>query len=343
MHQERNYTPIYRRLTDYYLQRIRNHEYPPGARLDSINRIMNRHNVSRETAKLVISQLIEAGYAESIQGKGTYVKEVRETIQSWGVVIPFYSSNIEQLIALLSAQAALRNCDLKYFLHYNNPSEEMRITSDLINQGYRAIIIIPNYDETNTAAYYRKLVTGNSRLVLADNTMAGSYFDYVIQSYDLGVKRAFAHLTKRHNGNILLVGNENWKGQHLVFDLVESTLRMLLQEHGKGKELIVVQGLHEVNAGFISSGNVTGILTMQDTESVRIIGRLLSWGFRIPGDITLVSYGNTEITRLFHPSITVIDCNYEKMALEIGASIDASKRKDKEQIVISPELIVRET
>ena len=339
----RHHIPLYKKITEYYSRRIYQQDYPPGGPIDSIHKIMERHLVSRETAKLVHKKLIDKGLVVAVQGKGTFVNVHPGRENTWGVVVPFFSSNIEQLIALLSEAARNAGCKLKYFLHYNNPEEEIRITSEMILAGYEAIIVVPNYDESRTADFYRRVVTGKSKLILADNTMAGSYFNYVIQSYDLGVKRAFDYLVSKRDGNFLLLGTETWKGEHLVFELMENTFRMLIQEKVPERSLFVRYDVQQIEPGYIRSNGIDCILSLQDIEAVKILGRLRHWGFRIPGEISLVSYGNTELTEFFQPAITVIDCNYRKMTERIASSITGNANQRNRQIVISPEIIIRET
>ncbi len=337
------HVPIYQRLTDYYSRRISLQEYRPGSKIDSISRIMERHTVSRETAKLVLRRLIEKGLVVSVQGKGTFVNEITETRSAWGVVVPFFSSNVEQLISELTVEAERAKCRLHYYLHYNNHEEEIRITGNLIQSGYEAIIVIPNYDESLTAGYYRRVISGKSKLILADNTMAGSFFNYVIQSYDLGVKRAFDYLSQKGKGNFLLLGNEIWRGQNLVFDLMESTLLMLIQQNCPNRKLFVKNGLREIDVAFMDTNSITGVLAIQDADSVRMLGRLKEWGIAVPAQVALVSYGNTELTQYYNPGITAIDCNYGAMARTIAGFITDGEKINNRQVVISPELVIRET
>ena len=337
------HVPIYQKLTAYYSRRIFLQEYPPGSKIDSISKIMERHTVSRETAKLVLRRLIEKGLVVSVQGKGTFVNEITETKSAWGVVVPFFSSNVEQLISELTVEAEKAKCGLHFYLHYNNHEEEIRIVGNLIQSGYEAIIVIPNYDESLTAGYYRRVIAGKSKLILADNTMAGSFFSYVVQSYDLGVKRAFDYLLQKGNGNFLLLGNEIWKGQNLVFDLMESTFGMLIQQYCPDRSLLVKKGLQEIDAAFIRTNSITGILSVQDSDSVRMLGRLREWGIAVPGQVSLVSYGNTELTQYFNPGITAVDCNYREMARTIAGFITSGEKMNNRQVVISPEIIVRNT
>lgn len=335
--------PIYKRLTEFYRHKIIAQEYQPGSKIDSINKMMSRHSISRETAKRVIKGLIDEKLVVSQPGRGTYVNHSSSLVKAWGMVVPFYSSNIEQLISHLNIQAVEKGRKLEYFLHYNNPEEEMRSVGQLIQKGYEAIIIVPNYDESVTGEFYRKLNTGSTKIILADNTMAGSYFRYAIQSYDLGIKRAVDYLTQKQEGNYLLLSSEKWQGKNLVYDLMQQTFEMLLDSKLPDRKLFCSTDINKLNQDYFISNNIKGILTIQDSIAIRLIGRLKQWGLSIPADVSVVSYGNTELTEFFSPPISVIDCKYEEMSHCISRLIDSDIEDQIDQVIIQPKLIIRET
>ena len=338
------FVPIYQRLYNSYREKIIKQVYNPGDRIDSINRIMERHKVSRETAKHVLSKLSSEGFIIKKAGKGSFVTFTRDIQRIWGIVIPFYSANIEDLIGHLNAEARKRDRSIKYFLHYNEPEEEMKLVGQMIREGYEAIIVVPNYDERLTANFYRSLQQGNSIVVLADNTMSGSFFNYVIQSYDLGVKRAFNYLISRNEKNLLIIKNEAWNGRNLVAELMEQSLQIFISSQSPHRELFIISGLSEFSDEFLKINNIGGILCFTDTDSLRVSGRLLRWGISMPNEISVVSYGNTELTQTASPPVTAVDCNYSEMA-RVAASMIFSKPKPvgTKQFVIQPELIIRQT
>ena len=55
--------------------------------------------------------------------------------------------------------------------------------------------------------------------------MAGSSFSYVIQSYDLGVKRVVEYMAKKNKGNFLFVRDSSWRGLNLVAESMLETLK----------------------------------------------------------------------------------------------------------------------
>lgn len=342
--QKNNFIPIYQRLTDFYQLKILNQEYLSDQQIDSISMIMDRHNVSRETAKLVLKKLIENGLVVSKAGKGTFINSQKSIQKIWGMVVPFYSSNIEQLIGFLQEEARKRGRELVYFFDYNNAEEEKQLVGKMIFEGYEAIIIVPNYNEMNTAEFYRKLIPGNTKVMLVDYTMAGSYFRYVIQSYDLGVKRALDYLILQGQGNLLFIKNEIWKGRNLLYELMESTFRTLIEERYPDKKLLVLDRVSDLNISYLSENEINGILCCVDTDAIRIVGRLKQWNIKIPEEVSVVSYGDTELTKFFDPPVTAIDCKYEEMAyLTAQLLMEDHISKLTEQYIIQPELIIRKT
>lgn len=304
---------------------------------------MNRHDVSRETAKLVLKNLIEEGLALSIPGKGTFVTTNNKIKKEWGIIIPFYSSNLQELISHLNNEAQKIGRKTSIYLDYNTPEEEIRIVGSMIKDGMEAVIIVPNFDESLTADFYRKLNSWNTKVILIDNTMAGSFFNYVIQSYDLGVKRACDYLRSKNEKNILFIKDETWNGRNLVYDLMEQTLRSLLEKDDCTRKLYVISRLKDLHEEIFYIYNIGGILTCTDTDSIRITGRLKKWNIDVPGEISVVSYGNTELTEFFKPSITSIDCHYEEMASLAASIIRNTNLNGQIQHVIQPELLIRET
>ena len=233
---------------------------------------------------------------------------------------------------------------LSYFIGYNNPQEEMKLVETMIFEGYEAVIVVPNYDESHTAEFYRKLIYGNTSVILIDNTMSGSYFKSVVQSYDLGIKRALEHLASCTQGNLLMVKSDTWKGRNLLGELMEQTFRNITEAEFPDREVFIVSNLKALNHLFFTENNIEGILTTTDIDAIRVLGRLKIWNIGVPDQARLVCYGNTELSLYNEPAITVIDCKYEEMARKTAGLIDLGREAGSyEQHIIQPELVIRET
>ncbi len=337
-----SFIPVYRRLTDYYRNRILSQELAPGQKIDSINRIMERHRVSRETAKQVQELLRRENLIVSIPGKGSFITPQAPIRKIWGFIVPTFNSNIEDLILHLKAEALSRGREFIHYLTYNDPAEEERLVGTMVREGFEAVIIVPISNESLTAEFYRHFIPGRTQVTLIDHTMAGSWFQYAIQSYDLGIARAVEYLASRNRGNLLLVQNDIWKGRDLLNELIEGTFKEIVGQKAPGREVFVVSKAWGLSPELIRKEGIGGILSCSDVDSIKVLGRLKRWGLKIPLEVSLISYGNTELTEFFEPAISVIDACYGEMAAQAARLIDNAGRAP-EQIIVQPKLIVRQT
>ncbi len=335
--------PIYKKLTEYYRSRILTQELAPGNRIDSINRIMERHGVSRETAKQVQEILRTENLIVSIPGKGSFITPQSKVKKTWGFIAPTFSSNIENLILHLESEALKRKRKLIHYLTYNDPLEEEKLVVTMIREGFEAVIVVPNSNESLTADFYRQLITGHTRVILTDHTMAGSWFHYAIQSYDLGIARAVDYLSSVNKGNLLLVKNDIWKGRDLLNELIEQSFKEIARQKFPDRKVHVISNARGLSLELIEKEEIGGILSCMDIDSIKVLGRLKRWGLGIPSDVSLVSYGNTELTEFFEPSVTVIDSCYGEMAEHTAHLIENTAKEINKQFVIQPKLIIRKT
>ena len=338
--------PIYRRLIDEYKEAIVSRRLKPGDTVDSINRIIAVHQVSRETAKLVLNVLAREGFILKRPGKGSFVADLLPRKKLWGVVLPFYSVQYEDLVHELAQRAWALGRQLYHYIDYNSFEEELRLVGQLTRERYEAVIVVPTFDESRTAEFYRSLSARETTVSLIDHTMAGSYFPYVIQSYDLGVQRGTRYLLGKTTGSIAFVRNEIWSGRNLVQELMENTFMMVMAEERPRTMPHLIDRAGRIDAAFVREYGVGGVFCCDDSDAVRVIGQLRESGVRIPGDVSLVSYGNTHLARYFTPAITSLDPHNAEMAAKTAETL--RRRIEGEptqfrQYVVQPELLVRET
>jgi len=340
------FIPIYQKLYEQYRSGILSQQYLPGSKIDSINDMQRMHNISRETAKHVLRLLSENDLIIQKPGKGSFVCDLGPQKQIWGVIVPYFSALVDQLIYYLRREAARLDRTLSHFVDYNNWQEEVRLVGTLINERYEAVIVVPTFDETKTAAFYKRLHCGGSVVTLMNHTMTGSSFPYVIQSYDLGVKRAVQYLLTRCERNLAFIKNNVWLGPNMVQDVLEENFRSFIEKESADRRSYVVDDVKSITKDWIDQEKVEGIFCFDDSDAVSIIGRLKSWGYAIPQGMAVVSYGNTDLSRYFTPAITSINPHVEKMA-RILAQIIHENQKGGDvslyQYVIQPDLVIRDT
>ena len=67
--------PKYFVITQEIISRINNGDLQPGMQVPSENEIIREHNVSNTTARKALQEIVNAGYAYRVKGKGTFVQK----------------------------------------------------------------------------------------------------------------------------------------------------------------------------------------------------------------------------------------------------------------------------
>jgi DNA-binding LacI/PurR family transcriptional regulator len=260
--------------------------------------------------------------------------------------MPFYSAQYDDLLSRLRPHASTLGRELRHFIDYNNWEEEIRLVGRLLNERYEAIIVAPTLDESKTAGFYARLTPQGTYVTLIDHTMAGSYFSYVIQSYDLGVKRGMRYLLDRTPRGIAFVRNETWTGRNLVEELMYETYSQIMAAQRPDARPVTVDRPVSLDAAFCDSHGIGAFFCCDDTDAVRVIGHLKEQGLEVGRDFALVSYGNTALACHFTPGITSIDPRNQEMA-DCTASILKRHLDGKStalcQYVVQPRLVERGT
>lgn len=68
--------PIYRRIKNQIITKIKSGDWPPGFRIPSENKLVGSFKVSRMTVNRALRELSQEGYLARVQGAGTFVKEL---------------------------------------------------------------------------------------------------------------------------------------------------------------------------------------------------------------------------------------------------------------------------
>ena len=87
----------------------------------------------------------------------------------------------------------------------------------------------------------------------------------------------------------------------------------------------------------------TAVIAINDFSAAGIARSIWEHGYRIPEDISLVSYDNTYITEVMMPKLTSIDYNYENFGRQlVETAIHAIEGKAVPRLqMLEPVLVVR--
>lgn len=142
----------------------------------------------------------------------------------------------------------------------------------------------------------------------------------------------------------------------------KSVLATLLK-HEKYKEILeghripyreeyVIEGSYNYETGYLCMNQIleledipTAVIAINDYAAAGVVRSILEHGYRIPEDISVVSYDNTHLAELLIPKLTSVDYDYVTFGKKlVDTAIAAAQGKvvPRHQMV-SPSLVVRES
>jgi LacI family transcriptional regulator len=304
--------------------------------------INNSKNVTPETKARVLSAIEELNYYPSMAARSL---KTRRTL-TVGIIVPDISNaffteiirGIEDLFNKHDYSVILCNTD-------EDQDKEKRYLNTLYEKDIDGLIFIGT-GKNEEIFKNRKEVP----IVLVDRKVSGD-FDSVMVDNVLGGFLATDHLLKRNRSKVMFLSGD--LKLNTYFERLQG-YKLGLKTHGiEFDESLIHQCKvsHEAGYQFMETllnkpFDIRSIFAENDLIALGVMKALLNKGFRIPEDVAIVGYDNIPTSYLVDPSLTTIDQPkylIGKKAGELLLSKMNGNRENKEQIVLDPELVVRES
>jgi GntR family transcriptional regulator, arabinose operon transcriptional repressor len=292
----------------------------PGEKLPSESQLCTQFGVSRNAIRQAIKNLIQEGFVESIKGVGTFCRARPPESQ--------FSSNIglvEFFISSYIYPQVIRGCyntlSRKGFALLLNQSEynlewERSILQDLRRKKVGGIIIAPIYGagDRSNALLLEEIQNEGTPVVLCDDYYPGRDFSSVTLDYNRCGEAAAGHLWAKGHRKIgifyqrdFLVKANRMKGVLDFLGAQEAPVRdaWIVGFNGQGPTSGAAdaaerffKGSRELPSAFVC-GN--------DEDALHLIQVAEKQGIRVPEDLSVVGFDNSDIARLEKISLTSVD------------------------------------
>ncbi len=292
----------------------------PGEKLASESQFCAQFGVSRNAVRQAIRNLIQDGIAESIKGVGTFCRTrlpASPLSTNIGLVEFFISSYIYPQV-IRGCYNALSRKGFALLLNQSeyNLEQERAILLELRRKKVGGIIIAPIYGagDRSNALLLEEIQNEGTAVVLCDDYYPGRSFSSVTLDYHDCGEQAAAHLWKNGHRRIgiffqkdFLVKANRMKGVLDYLGKQEAPVRdaWIVGFNGQGPTSGAamaaerfLKGARELPSAFVC-GN--------DEDALNLIQVAERQGIRVPGDLSVVGFDNSDIARLEKISLTSVD------------------------------------
>lgn len=369
-----NALSLHQQLTNYFREHILSGHLTEGTRLPTELELAAEHQISRDTIRKALSQLVEEGLLERIQGRGTFVHHsiggtfVNRSIVGTTLGAP---SAFDKRIAiilnrpptaqlnmniLISVEQALKLSGYHVSFTYaeEDQAQQARDIARFRADHVKGLIIFPVSDTAYDEAIWQ-LQEEHFPLVLIDRYYPDLRVDYVGPDNVNGGFRATEHL--------LILGHQRIGFCHTHIETLHTTsvhdrwegYRKALEEYGIGyDESLIVPNKLVSKADALKSyvellqrpDRPSAIFAVNDLVALDILQAARLCNLRVPEDVALVGFDNLSFASHIHPPLTTVAQPLVDIGLRAGnLLINRIERQagPPKHIELPTHLIVRES
>lgn len=329
-----------------------------GDKLPSENELSAKYQVSRQTVRKAIAMLENAGYVYAEHGRGTFCSElVRHTRTSKNIaVITTYLSDYIFPRIIQGIDAVLANSGYSIILKNtgNSRSREAKVLEELLQKDIDGMIIEPSKSQIycRHMNLYAKLEEYQIPYVFIQGCFSQmSHKPHVLMNDCKGGYMITKHLIELGHKNIVGVfksddaqGQERHKGY--VRALQEANVlydpERVVWFYTEDRTIHPYEAIRQmVNAG----SAIDAVVCYNDQIAMEVIRALRDVGRRVPEDVSVTGYDNSQMRNMGGIALTTIKHPQEKlgeMAAELLLDLiqNNGETNGQNRILIEPQIVL---
>jgi LacI family transcriptional regulator, galactose operon repressor len=307
--------------------------------------LRDKHDVSPETktrVKLVAQQL---GYVPNSSAQGLRTR----TTKLFGIVVSTFTSPIFSRVVLAIEERAYElGYDVLIAQSLDIPEREEACVHRFLARRVDGLFIVPSYRMATEARIYQELLARKVPTIVLGHTVPFCNQFANVESDDLlGSYKATQHLL--HLGHKRIAFFSGPPGTPWTQERFEGYRRALREAGLDVDEKLVFQAGRSIEDGakaalqMINEGSdATAVQTVNDMLAVGCAETLLKQGLEIPGDVSVVGFGNILMSQHFRvPLTTSRQPKYRLGAAAVEAMQQLLKGKRPDSKRLAAELVIR--
>ncbi|PYF69474.1 winged helix-turn-helix domain-containing protein [Pedobacter nutrimenti] len=302
----------YLQLAEYINALIESNELRINDRLPSLNQLMEKLKISKETTLKGLNYLSEKGIIEAEYRKGYYVKK-KAQYHPYRICLILDKMNVlRDRVYQSFLDAVKEHADVDVYFHNHNFKVFEKLVDE--NLGSYTHFVVTTFLHGHTAEVLNR-IPAQKRVILdyREEGLKGEY-TCIYQDYQTDIFESLGKLMpqlEKYSRLVLISPLEAFHAGEVIKGF----------EHFCKTEQKKYKIYHTVNESLCKKGDAYVTFSRYDQDDVAVIKLARKQGWKLGKDIGLISYNDTAVKEVLEDGITVISTDFNKMGEEAAKAI----------------------
>ncbi|GMA65222.1 GntR family transcriptional regulator [Alicyclobacillus fastidiosus] len=363
-------TPKYMQLKEEVVSWVKTGRYPPGAQLPTELELAELFNVSRQTVRQALADLVREQLLSRVQGRGTFVAErslepvttpsvVQGPNKIIGVVTTYISDYIfPEIIRGLEYQLGALGYSLLLLNTQNNFDLERRALQRIIDTNVTGLIVEPTksaIDNPNLDMYLTLIAQKTPMIMLH-----ASYMELDVATVRIDDVEAVSRLTQTvidfgHHAIGGLFKDDDIQGKLRMRGYLRTLGQNNVDIHPAFIKRYNTEDLTDVVRAYVETvestpveQRPTAVVCYNDETAMKLMEALKSSGIGVPEDISVVGFDNSQYSHLCDPKLTTVDhpkfnmgITVADLIIDVISEVHSGQPKRIRDVIMDCEVITR--
>ena len=343
----------YIQLKEYLRRLIEEQELKPGEKIPSQKELTEEFGIGRLTARHAIGQLVNEGYLNSQQGKGTFVtnyawrvknNELKETLMLLFSEEPSRLPNPHFITFIQGAAAEVRRQNTRLCVFDIPTGSSLVDLPRVLEEGWvRGVILLG----ITNPAIINHLAKNRIPFVLAHERAQGDRLYYVGTANKQGAIEMVRYLVEIGHKKIGMLNS--YQQEHSFLRERYEGYRLGMEKNGikiRDEHVIKKPDKKRISELIGERDGPSAIFCGTDFEAFEVMAIAWQKGVAIPNDFAVVGFGGSELGAYSMPPLTTMQEQFYEMgriALRQLWSLVSGKEIAKRNIELKSKLVIRDS
>ena len=310
-----SFVPIYHQVATIIKDQIHIGQIKPGDKLPSESEMIAHYKIGRLTVREALKQLVNDGYVDKVQGKGTFCKNFSEKKATINIDVLLDMSDtyfIPNYVKSISEGLTKNNAN---FIISDTRDSDMEICSlimKIIEKGSSGVILQPSHglECTYTKIYesFRDLQDAGIPYIMIDSYYENINASYLVVDEIKGGRMAFDYFKKLNHKNLAVVYVGKYKDSMLRLNGFIERSKMLGNDQDINMILIDYEKEfdHSIKQIMRGSNAPTAIFCYNDETAINCMKKLRELNIHVPEQVSILGFDDSLIAKNSVPPLSTI-------------------------------------